>query len=258
MLITQIQGKKPSELARSQIQHLTFDKIRKKWIIEDSEDQSYEYDEILERWVPTAEGEKHKRDSDDPEEAKLALKRMKKEEIEKKKLEKQNRRRPNTSIYVTGMPKDISVEELKDTFGRCGVIAEDLKTGKPRIKMYEDENGQFKGDCLIRYFRAESCDLAMEILDGTKIRPGDGEEMKISMAVFDEERTVKKEPLKFKDKLNVKKRIKEMNDRLADWSDSDSEEDRRRKRRKEYVVVLKHCFTLDELKEDPLAISDIK
>lgn len=38
--------------------------------------------------------------------------------------------------------------------------------------MYEDDKGQFKGDALIVYFRPESVDLAVQMLDDSDFRLG--------------------------------------------------------------------------------------
>jgi HIV Tat-specific factor 1 len=38
--------------------------------------------------------------------------------------------------------------------------------------MYEDEKGQFKGDALVVYFRPESVNLAIQMLDDTDFRLG--------------------------------------------------------------------------------------
>src|SRR5450432_1039465 len=63
----------------------------------------------------------------------------------------------NTAVYVTGLPRDVTVEEVAEVFSRkCGVIAEEIDSGKPRIKLYMDANGDFKGDALIVFFKPPS------------------------------------------------------------------------------------------------------
>lgn len=79
----------------------------------------------------------------------------------------------NSAIYVTSIPLDASTDELRDAFCKCGVIAEEIDSGRPRIKMYMDENGNFKGDALIVYFRPESVKLAVQMLDDTDFRLGE-------------------------------------------------------------------------------------
>ena len=73
---------------------------------------------------------------------------------------------------MTSIPLDADQEEIQHVFSKCGVIAEDVDTGKPRIKMYEDEKGQFKGDALVVFFRPESVNLAVQMLDDADFRLG--------------------------------------------------------------------------------------
>lgn len=65
------------------------------------------------------------------------------------------------------------MDELNRVFSRYGVIAEELDSGEPRIKLYTDDNGKPKGDALIVYFRPESVDLAINIADDTDFRLGE-------------------------------------------------------------------------------------
>jgi len=78
----------------------------------------------------------------------------------------------NTAVYVTSIPLDADQDEIEHVFSKCGVIAEEIDSGKARIKMYEDDHGQFKGDALVVYFRPESVDLAIQMLDDTDFRLG--------------------------------------------------------------------------------------
>lgn len=86
--------------------------------------------------------------------------------------QKQKKPRVNTAVYVTSLPLDATLDEIKDVFCKCGVIAEEIDSGRPRIKMYTDENGKFKGDALVVYFRPESVNLAVQMLDETDFRLG--------------------------------------------------------------------------------------
>lgn len=72
-------------------------------------------------------------------------------------------------------------------FSKCGVISEELDRGKPRIKLYTDEAGNPKGDALVVYFRAESVNLAIQMLDDTDLRygtPGAMGKIKVQAADF--------------------------------------------------------------------------
>ncbi len=78
-----------------------------------------------------------------------------------------------TSIYVTVLPKYVTVDELNAAFSKCGLIQEDAQVGGPRIKIYRNEQGEIKGDALIIYFREESVLLAEQMLDDAELRPGE-------------------------------------------------------------------------------------
>ncbi|EFX02483.1 nuclear mRNA splicing factor-associated protein [Grosmannia clavigera kw1407] len=79
--------------------------------------------------------------------------------------------RQNTAVYVTGLPSDATVDEVAELFSRkCGVIAEEIDSGRPRIKLYTDADGQFKGDALVVFFKPQSVDMAIMLLDDTEFR----------------------------------------------------------------------------------------
>ncbi|ROT37365.1 putative nuclear mRNA splicing factor-associated protein [Sodiomyces alkalinus F11] len=79
--------------------------------------------------------------------------------------------RQNTAVYVTGLPPDATAEEVHEVFSRkAGVIAEEIDSGRPRIKMYTDSEGRFKGDALVVFFKPQSVDMAIMLLDDTDFR----------------------------------------------------------------------------------------
>jgi HIV Tat-specific factor 1 len=79
----------------------------------------------------------------------------------------------NRAIYVTNLPRDATFEEIAEEFGRAGGIIDIGVDEKPRIKMYTDDNGEFNGEALIVYFKADSVDLAILKMDDYSFRPGD-------------------------------------------------------------------------------------
>lgn len=86
--------------------------------------------------------------------------------------QKPKKQRVNTAVFVTSIPLDVEFDEIRDVFSKCGVIAEEIDSGRPRIKMYHDDNGNFKGEALVVYFRPESVNLAIQMLDETEFRLG--------------------------------------------------------------------------------------
>ena len=126
------------------------------------------------------------------------------------------RERKNTAVYITNLPLDIDVEEVQSIFSRCGVIAEEIDRGRPRIKLYTDDQDNFKGDALIVYFRAESVNLAIQMLDDTDFRlgqPAPGGKMKVVAADFSY-KAQKDAPVKSseKDKKKIIKKTQKMNE----------------------------------------------
>ena len=176
---------------------------------------------------------------------------------------------------MTSLPIDTTVDEVKEVFSRCGVIAEEIDRGKPRIKLYTDDAGNFKGDALIVYFRAESVELAIQMLDDTDFRlgePAPGGKMQVAAADFtyktQKDALAKSSNNKDKQKI-IKKTQKlnkyvgmllppthnmapnftdiEFNSKLADWDDDDPSVLPDTNSRWDKVVILKHMFTLGEL-----------
>lgn len=101
-------------------------------------------------------------------------------------------------------------------FGKCGVIAENMESGQPRIKLYADDSGALKGDCLIVYFRAESVALAIQMLDDTDFRFGLTDprgKMRVKAADFSykkEKKAPEPSELKVQDKNKITKKTQKM------------------------------------------------
>jgi HIV Tat-specific factor 1 len=177
----------------------------------------------------------------------------------------------NTAAYVTGLPRDVTVEEVAEVFSRkCGVIAEEIDSGKPRIKLYTDASGEFKGDALIVFFKAPSVDMAIMLLDDTDFRIGtNGSSGKMRVQAADSsykkvqhtggDQAEKERPkTSMKDKAKIIRKTQKLDARLADWDDDEPSAITETSSRWDKVVILKHMFTLAELEEDPAAILDIK
>lgn len=214
----------------------------------------------------------------------------------KQKAEAARPERKSNAVYVTSLPDDATVDELKGVFSRYGgVIAESADTGEPRIKIYVDDDGQPKGDALVVFFRPESVQLAIDMLDETEFRPGErSDKGPMRVTVADQSyKQQKDQPLKSdqakkkgtganKDRDKIIKKNQELNryvattscqslphlphclhmltcsSRLADWDDDDPQALPDTSSRWDKVVVLKHMFTPEELKADPVAVLDIK
>jgi HIV Tat-specific factor 1 len=271
---------------------ISFSKLDSKFLLVQDDGTEYEFDEAIKRWIPVLdealleEQQKAYRvagvDESEPVEGKK--KKRKKEYVNgedeggraakaPKKARPPPAPRANTAVYVTGLPLDVTVAEVHEVFSRkCGVIAEEIDSGKPRIKLYTDEHGQFKGDALIVFFKPPSVDMAIMLLDDTEFRVGVGEgsgKMRVQAADASYKKTQhdghdqeaqdkERQRRSAQDKAKIIKKTQKLDARLADWSDDEPSTLVETSSRWDKVVILKHMFTLAELEEDPGAMLDIK
>ncbi|KAK7737476.1 hypothetical protein SLS53_006549 [Cytospora paraplurivora] len=307
---------------------ISFSKLDSKYIAVQSDGTEFEFDHDLKRWVPLADedeeeealfeqqqsaygvaqdtnaaggaqaGSNRKRkqhdvedqDSNDgPSTNSNNEKSRKKKKPTKEKLPPQNR-----AIYVTGLPLDVTVDEVAEVFSRkCGVIAEEIDSGRPRIKLYADGEGNFKGDALIIFFKPQSVDMAIMLLDDTHFRYSDtglgSGKMRVQAADSSYKKTqyneggedasgatageAKEQGQKAqgngkaggaggggKDREKIIRKTQKLDAKLADWSDDEPAyiAPELRTGKKDKMVILKHMFTKQEIEEDPAALLDIK
>lgn len=264
---------------------ISFSKLDSKFLLVQDDGTEFEFDDAIRRWIPVLdesllEQQQQAYRVSGIDENEPAVQRKRKKEyvngedeggraVKAKKHKAPPPPRANTAVYVTGLPFDATVEEVHEVFSRkCGVIAEEIDSGKPRIKLYTNEKGEFKGDALIVFFKAPSVDMAIMLLDDTELRFGDGEssgKMRVQAADStykkvqnDGESKTEKPKSNMKDKQKIIRKTQKLDARLADWSDDEPSSVVETSSRWDKVVILKHMFTLEELAEDPAAILDIK
>lgn len=94
------------------------------------------------------------------------------------------RKSKNTAVFVTCLPIDAQADEVAARFGRFGLIMEDDE-GKPKVKLYQTEDGRFSGEALVVYYKEESVELAVTLLDDAELRLGEpGTRMKVQRAEY--------------------------------------------------------------------------
>ncbi|XP_059473465.1 HIV Tat-specific factor 1 homolog [Neocloeon triangulifer] len=224
----------------------------------------YEWDKVKNAWIPRVDEEfiaRYQLNYGFTEESKRSLSEIRqaeaeaaakkeKELLELKELKAQKRaalakeepkwfdqdQKNNTKVYVSGLPHDITEQEFVDFMQKCGIITKDIETGKLRIKLYSDKEGNLKGDGLCTYIKVESVDLACKLLDGSDLR---GHKVQVEPAKFQLKGAFNPELKPKKRKKKEKERMKKMQDKLLAWRPDKLRGERERNER---VVVLKNLF----------------
>ncbi|KAL0082247.1 hypothetical protein J3Q64DRAFT_1634535 [Phycomyces blakesleeanus] len=250
---------------------MKFDEQTGKWSYVGEDGVSFEYDTNVNAWFPMYNQELIESQQSVyavegvDESAPAVLPREKKkriytyedpEEEAKKKQKREPVKKPNTSVYITHLPLDVTVDEMKQTFSKCGLIMEDLETGEPKIKLYKDDKGTFKGDALVTYFKEDSVPLAINLLDESELRLGKPEtKISVQQAIFkDKEIDPKKKSVPQTQKNKVKKKLHQLKRKL-DWFDDESG---KKDEKFSKIVILKHMYTQEELDEDPTLLLELK
>ncbi|KAH7035329.1 putative nuclear mRNA splicing factor-associated protein [Microdochium trichocladiopsis] len=252
-------------------ERISFSRLDNKFLAVNDDGTEYEFDNQLKRWIPQVDEELVRQqqqaygvggDDDDGADSQHNNKKRKTangSDRPNKKHKQPPAPRQNTAIYVTGLPADATVEEVHDVFSRkCGVIAEEIDSGNPRIKLYTDADGKFKGDALIVFFKPQSVDMAIMLLDDTPFRfSASDPNMRVQAADSSYKKTTYDKDAA--GGAGVIKRTQKLDAKLADWDDDDPYGGQlETNARKDRVVILRHMFTLQELEEDPAALLDIK
>ncbi|KAL0261034.1 hypothetical protein SLS55_004726 [Diplodia seriata] len=262
---------------------VSWSKADNKFILEETNGNEWEFDDRLKRWVPTVDKDLLEQqgkayqvagvdESEDVSE-KFKAKKRKANGGGDDSRSKNSKEMPSSAVYVTSIPLDATYEDIDEVFSKYGIIRESEDTEEKRIKMYTDEQGNFKGEALIVYYRPESVPMVINMLDDTafNFKQGVNGNMRVQVAdssfkkqkVGEADDKQPRPPRKSQmDKLRAEAKKKEMDRKLTDWGDEDNyplpTSSDGAGTRWERTVVLKHMFTLHELEEDPEAEDDIQ
>ncbi|KAJ5077786.1 splicing factor u2af-associated protein [Anaeramoeba ignava] len=170
---------------------------------------------------------------------------------------KEKNNKSKTIARITGLPRDISVEEIYKHFSKCGIIEKNEETKKPEIKIIYDSSEQDKSGAELKYAMPQSLDNALYILDGSEIRAN----WPIRITRADSEpQEMRNETKRSKTKTRAKKQ--ENPDLSWDYllGEDPKEAQKREKfaKKMERTVVLKHMFRPDEVQttQDVVALED--
>ncbi|ESK85212.1 splicing factor u2af-associated protein 2 [Moniliophthora roreri MCA 2997] len=266
-----------------------FSKESGTWRYEEDDDTEMEYDTAKAKWVPLVDEELWKKqqaayavagvDEETPAAPVLARENKKRKDTDytsaeagpstKRSKPERERKSKNTAVYVINLPPDTTHEELITTFSKYGVLEED-DDGEPKVKMYANDDGRFGGEALVVYFKEESVDLAVTLLDESELRLGDKSSiMRVAKADFTHKHKGSGGDgptggeRKVVDRKKATRRIGKMQKKLQEWNDEDGfgpsiDDESEPQQRPSRVVVLKHMFSLKELEEDPTLLLDLK
>ncbi|CAG8943746.1 unnamed protein product [Penicillium salamii] len=241
------------------------------WILEREDGEEFHFDTSLKKWVLEVDPELirqqqsayvyhgvEENDTEVPHPRELKAR----QKAEMAAAPKPKKARVNTAVFVSKLPLDADKEEIRQLFVKYGVIAEEIDSGEPKIKMYKDQDGKFIGEALVVYFRPESILLATQMLDETEFRFGvtaPGGPMRVEVADTSYKRNESEAADRPKhsasDKRKIIERTQRLNSKLADWDDDAPT--KRKFTRAEHNLVLKHMFDMKELADDPTDMIDI-
>jgi HIV Tat-specific factor 1 len=248
---------------------VTFIQETEKYVFKDeTQNLSYEWDEDKKAWFPmwneqlmasqqsaySVEGVDETEEVIKPKDKRKAKIYTMEDESAKKKP-KVEKKKIVTSVYISGLPFDTTLEEMKEVFSKYGIISEDINTGQPRIKLYKDSEGNLKGDGLVTFLKPESVELCINLLDDSDFRLGENSRIRVQKAEFKEkERTNDNNNKNPDNKRKIQQKIIKQQKKL-DWFD---ETTGKRAEKSKKVMILKNMFTVEEIEEDPSLILDLK
>ena len=177
-------------------------------------------------------------------------KKKKKTETEKEAAWFEEEESKSTKVYVSNLPSVITEESFVEFMSKCGMVEFDIRTKKPKVKIYRDEEGNPKGDGLCSYIKPESVQLALTILDGSVL-----EDKTVSVTRAKFEMKGNYDPSLKPKKLTKKQqeKAKKARERMFEWQPEKLKGERAKF---EKTIVIKKMFDVEEFDKDPGLILD--
>lgn len=224
---------------------LFWDREKKAWFPKIDDDFMAKYQMSYGQWVEPKPSDNSKVEIKTKANIK-ELKEQKKAEAKKKAAEPPSwfeiDEAHNTAIYISGLPLDITIDELVEIVTKYGMLLRDDKN-KPKLKLYMDADGQPKGDALCTYIKVESVNLALDVLNGSQLR---GKTISVERAKFQMKGQF--DPaLKPKRKKNYKERQKKIHEKLLGWQPDRLPNEPLKNER---IVIIKNLFTPTDFDKD--------
>ena len=97
----------------------------------------------------------------------------------------------NPCVYLSGLPPDVTDSEIEAFVVKCGILDAE-EDGRPFIRTKRDSGGTCLGHSLVKFLRPASVQLAMDIIDGTRLRDA-WPVIKVERAKFANKKKVKEE-----------------------------------------------------------------
>nr|XP_053657552.1 HIV Tat-specific factor 1-like [Cherax quadricarinatus] len=126
--------------------------------------------------------------------------------------------------------------EFIELMQKCGMILKDVDSNKPKIKMYRDKDGNFKGDALCTYIKVESVQLAIQILDEYQVG---NKKIHVEQAKFQQKGEYNPKLKPRKKQKKVLEKIQKRQEKLFDWR---PEPLRGQRQKNENTVVIRNAF----------------
>lgn len=71
------------------------------------------------------------------------------------------------SVYISGLPSNVTEKDIEDKFGSIGILKTDKKTREKKITLYRDKNTDVpKGDAIVTYEDPGSATAAISWFNG--------------------------------------------------------------------------------------------